>query len=349
MHPDAEHVDAILEQPAFQVGIPLLPAVVVRGQVRLLTLRVPQEQHHHGVGATERADLVVPRGRRLQHEVALLTGGNRELLRRVHQQVAVIRGLEWRIERLHPLLVSWRQTTGRLKTRLVLLRPMNQPGFEWIVHHRVGVPGGTLHTIGWNLADDVVERLLARPVVRRPTQGLVDRFLVPDDTGVWILMLVRKPERVPDFVAGDVDAVLAAGDAIGWIQIQRSIVRALIEHLAADIGPVTIIRLESHAHFGRAAIRDLLEAEADAEIRPPLERLSNLVAKGIGSRPRLEGAGMLEEREFDRGPVDPLVPVQDNQPGAFAANRWREGPWRSFPQCAEARSRAGDRLLSRTS
>ena len=174
-----------------------------------------------------------------------------------------------------------------------LRRLDDEAGGEPVLHHRVGVPRRALHLALVELAQDVVERLLTRPVVRRPTEVAVDRLLVPHDAGERVLVLVRHAEGVADLVqCGRVPVVVGQVPA----EVHRRLVDVDAEHVPADVGPRAVVG-ERDPDLRLPAVVDLGELEPDAEPLPLRESVPDRVRLRLRS---------LEEVVVEQGSVDPL-------------------------------------------
>ncbi len=194
----ADHIVTPREQPRRDPRVPVLAAVVVtgdeaRGAVDGLV------QPEHGVTLPERRDGVLPRSRWLDAVVHLCSGGECRRLGNERLQLGK-RVTTSRIPREHVLLVQVGEAARRVHALDKGCRLKDEAAGEVVLHYRFPVPLRTGHLPGVQLAQDIIERRLTRPVVRRTAEERVDRLLVSHDARVWVLMLMRHPQRVPYLV-----------------------------------------------------------------------------------------------------------------------------------------------------
>jgi len=121
-----------------------------------------------------------------------------------------------------------------------------------------------------------------------------------------------------DLMAGDVDPVLPALNAVGWIEVHGAVVHALSENLPSDIGPVPILEEKADPDLSLGPIRHFLEPKADPDGRPALERGADLVLEGFRASPWGEGLPGLEKRVPEESPIHPLVDVLKYEPRSLA-------------------------------
>lgn len=88
---------------------------------------------------------------------------------------------------------------NRVDATAVTCRFKNESSFERVMHHRGGIPIRTNH---WprNLVENIVTSPGFVPEVRGSSQALDHSRFIPSDPGFWVLVFVREPQRVADFV-----------------------------------------------------------------------------------------------------------------------------------------------------
>src|SRR4051812_43550354 len=107
-----------------------------------------------------------------------------------------------------PLGVQGGNSARRGNSPAVLHWVKDQPFGELVLHDRVWIPRGSLDFGCGNLAQDIRESLVTRPVVGLTPKVGVYLRLVPFDAGERVLMLVRHAHGVPNLVQSRGSAVV---------------------------------------------------------------------------------------------------------------------------------------------
>src|SRR4051812_8762665 len=257
---------------------PVVPAGEVAGfSVPLL------EDDDDGVAVAEGAHGVLAGLRRFHGEVGLLTRSEPERRGPEGHQRRRPDLLGRRGPAQDVLLVGGRQRARRVQAPAELLRLQDQPRLEGVLHDRLRVPDGAVHLVRVELAQDVEERPVPAPEVRRARQIGVDGLVVPVDPGERTLVLVQHAERVPDLVQGR-PALPGRGQVPA--EVHGALVLTDEERVLADGRPGAVADLEPDPQFGLRTVTDLGEAHPDPEVLPLLEALAHHVPLFLGADPR---------------------------------------------------------------